>query len=90
MIHAITDGRDTSPTGGANFLATVSAGIAGAGAQVSHRTDYSLQGYVDRDKRWDRTKLAWDAIVLGRGAGPLPRPLMQSSSDMPGVRPTSF
>ncbi len=66
MIHAITDGRDTSPTGGSDFLATVSAGIAGTGAQIA--TVVGRYFAMDRDKRWVRTKLAWDAIVLGRGA----------------------
>ncbi len=66
MIHAITDGRDTSPTGGADFLAKVSAGIAGSGAQIA--TVIGRYFAMDRDKRWERSKLAWDAIVLGRGA----------------------
>ena len=66
MIHAITDGRDTSPTGGADFLAAVSTGIAGTGAAIA--TIVGRYYAMDRDKRWDRTKLAWDAIVLGRGA----------------------
>ncbi len=66
MIHAITDGRDTSPTGGAKFLGEVSAGIAGTGAQIA--TIVGRYFAMDRDKRWDRSKLAWDAIVLGRGA----------------------
>ena len=65
MIHAITDGRDTSPTGGAKFLATVCDGVAGTGAQLA--TVIGRYYAMDRDKRWDRTKLAWDAIVLGRG-----------------------
>ena len=65
FIHAITDGRDTSPTGGAKFLAAVSAGIAGTGATIA--TIIGRYFAMDRDKRWERTKLAWDAIVLGRG-----------------------
>ena len=66
LIHAITDGRDTSPTGGADFLATVSAGVAGTGATIA--TIVGRYFAMDRDKRWERVKLAWDAIVLGRGA----------------------
>ena len=66
MIHAITDGRDTSPTGGADYLATVEKGIAGTGAKIA--TVIGRYFAMDRDKRWDRNKLAWDAIVLGRGS----------------------
>ena len=65
FIHAISDGRDTSPTGGAGYLAAVEKGIAGSGAQVV--TVIGRYFAMDRDKRWERNKLAWDAIVLGRG-----------------------
>jgi 2,3-bisphosphoglycerate-independent phosphoglycerate mutase len=65
MVHAITDGRDTSPTGGADFLATVQAGLAPSGAKIA--TVIGRYFAMDRDQRWDRNKLAWDAIVLGRG-----------------------
>ena len=65
MVHAITDGRDTSPTGGADFLAHVEAGLQPSGAQIA--TVIGRYFAMDRDKRWERNKLAWDAIVLGRG-----------------------
>jgi 2,3-bisphosphoglycerate-independent phosphoglycerate mutase len=65
LIHAITDGRDTSPTSGAGFLAAVEKGVAGTGAQIA--TVIGRYFAMDRDKRWERNKLAWDAIVLGRG-----------------------
>ncbi len=65
LIHAITDGRDTSPTSGADYLATVEKGIAGTAAKVA--TVIGRYFAMDRDKRWERNKLAWDAIVLGRG-----------------------
>ena len=65
MVHAITDGRDTSPTGGAAFLAHVEAGLKPSGAQIA--TVVGRYYAMDRDKRWERNKLAWDAIVLGRG-----------------------
>jgi len=66
MIHAITDGRDTSPTGGADYLATVASQVHPTGAKIA--TVIGRYYAMDRDKRWDRNKLAWDAIVLGRGA----------------------
>jgi 2,3-bisphosphoglycerate-independent phosphoglycerate mutase len=66
MVHAITDGRDTSPTGGAGYLAAVEAGLAASGAKIA--TVVGRYFAMDRDKRWERVKVAWDAIVLGRGA----------------------
>jgi 2,3-bisphosphoglycerate-independent phosphoglycerate mutase len=65
LVHAITDGRDTSPTGGADYLAHVEAGLASSGAQIA--TVIGRYFAMDRDKRWERNKLAWDAVVLGRG-----------------------
>jgi len=65
MIHAITDGRDTSPTGGSGYLAKVEDEAAKCGARIA--TVIGRYFAMDRDKRWDRVKLAWDAIVLGKG-----------------------
>jgi 2,3-bisphosphoglycerate-independent phosphoglycerate mutase len=65
MVHAFTDGRDTSPTGGADFLDACSAGLTNSGAKIA--TVVGRYFAMDRDRRWDRTKKAWDAIVLGRG-----------------------
>jgi 2,3-bisphosphoglycerate-independent phosphoglycerate mutase len=62
VIHAFTDGRDTSPTSGAGFLARVD-GWEGA------RVGSVIGRYfgMDRDKRWDRTAKARDLLVEGRG-----------------------
>ena len=65
MVHAITDGRDTSPTGGAEYLAKLSADLVPSRAVIA--TVIGRYYAMDRDKRGERTKLAWDAIVLGRG-----------------------
>ena len=65
MIHAISDGRDTSPTGCSDYLATISAQTSRNGAHIA--TVVGRYYAMDRDQRWDRNKLAWDAIVLGRG-----------------------
>ena len=65
FIHAITDGRDTSPTGGQAYLAKVEDEAAKCGAPIA--TVIGRYFAMDRDKRWDRVKLAWDAIVLGKG-----------------------
>jgi 2,3-bisphosphoglycerate-independent phosphoglycerate mutase len=61
VIHAFTDGRDTPPTSGASSLAEVDGWPGSRIATVTGRY-YAM----DRDRRWDRTKLAWDAVVHGR------------------------
>lgn len=65
-IHAFTDGRDTAPHSGRGFVAGLEEAIREIGvgciATVSGRY-YAM----DRDKRWERTKLAYDAIVDGSG-----------------------
>ena len=65
MVHALTDGRDASPTGGAAILDK----CAGALAEIGGRIVTVVGRYfaMDRDRRWDRTKIAWDAIVMGKG-----------------------
>ena len=75
FIHAITDGRDTSPTGGQAYLAKVEDEAAKCGAHVA--TVIGRYFAMDRDQRWDRVKLAWDAIVLGKGE---PREVLASEA----------
>ncbi|MDQ6807892.1 MAG: 2,3-bisphosphoglycerate-independent phosphoglycerate mutase, partial [Verrucomicrobiota bacterium] len=65
LVHAFTDGRDASPTGGAGFMAHCAAGLEKSGAKIA--TIVGRYFAMDRDRRWDRTKKAWEAIVLGRG-----------------------
>lgn len=65
MVHAFTDGRDSSPTGGAAFLATCETELGRIGTQIP--TVVGRYFAMDRDRRWDRTKLAWDAVVRGIG-----------------------
>ena len=60
VIHAFTDGRDTAPDSGVRHLAEVEAWGGARVATVSGRY-YAM----DRDNRWDRTKLAYDALVGG-------------------------
>jgi 2,3-bisphosphoglycerate-independent phosphoglycerate mutase len=74
-IHAITDGRDTSPTGGAGYLSKVEDEAAKCGARIA--TVVGRYYAMDRDKRWDRVKLAWDVIVRGIGA---PRNVLASEA----------
>jgi 2,3-bisphosphoglycerate-independent phosphoglycerate mutase len=65
FVHAFTDGRDTDPKSGLAFIAELEAHLkatTGKIASVSGRY-YAM----DRDKRWERVKLAYDAMVLGEG-----------------------
>ncbi|MGJ8676584.1 MAG: 2,3-bisphosphoglycerate-independent phosphoglycerate mutase [Akkermansiaceae bacterium] len=64
-VHAITDGRDTSPTAGAEYLSYVEDELAKYGARIA--TVVGRYYAMDRDKRWERTEIAWNAIVHGIG-----------------------
>lgn len=65
-VHAFLDGRDVAPTIGSSQLRELQEEMKNIGvgkiATVSGRY-YAM----DRDKRWDRTELAYDAITLGQG-----------------------
>ena len=65
FVHAFTDGRDTSPTGGATYLKICEKELEKSGGKIV--TVVGRYFAMDRDRRWDRTKKAWDAVVLGRG-----------------------
>jgi 2,3-bisphosphoglycerate-independent phosphoglycerate mutase len=64
VFHAITDGRDTLPHGGAQYVDELERWLRSAGriGTVGGRF-YAM----DRDTRWERIKLAYDAIVHGEG-----------------------
>lgn len=64
-IHAFTDGRDTDPKSGLGFITELQQHLnssVGKIASVSGRY-YAM----DRDRRWERVKLAYDALVNGEG-----------------------
>ena len=65
LVHAFTDGRDASPTGGVGFLESCASELTKCGVRIA--TVIGRYFAMDRDRRWDRTKKAWDAIVFGRG-----------------------
>lgn len=61
-IHAFLDGRDTPPKSAQNYLETLESAITG----LPHCTIATVSGRyyaMDRDKRWDRVQLAYDAIT---------------------------
>jgi 2,3-bisphosphoglycerate-independent phosphoglycerate mutase len=66
VVHAFTDGRDTSPTGGARYLAALEEEMARLGVGVI-ATVAGRYHAMDRDKRWDRTRKAYRAIAEGHG-----------------------
>lgn len=66
-IHAFTDGRDTDPKSGVGFLKEVQEHCAGKKAKLVSVTGRYYA--MDRDKRWERVKLAYDALVNGTGTG---------------------
>ncbi|MBT8185587.1 MAG: 2,3-bisphosphoglycerate-independent phosphoglycerate mutase [Eudoraea sp.] len=64
-VHAFTDGRDVDPKSGINFLKDLEQFCSGKQTQLA-----SVVGRyyaMDRDKRWERVKLAYDLIVNGKG-----------------------
>lgn len=63
FIHAFTDGRDTDPKSGIDFLKTLQDQIKPAQIASVVGRYYAM----DRDKRWERIKLAYDLLVHGKG-----------------------
>ena len=69
FVHAFTDGRDTSPTGGVEFMKLLEARAREInGAHPAQVATVSGRYYaMDRDNRWDRTALAYHAMTRGEG-----------------------
>lgn len=64
-IHAFTDGRDTDPKSGLGYISELEQHISGTGAFIATVTGRYYA--MDRDKRWERVKLAYDALTNGKG-----------------------
>jgi 2,3-bisphosphoglycerate-independent phosphoglycerate mutase len=65
FIHAFMDGRDTDPHSGVGYLKDLTEHLKNSNAKIA-----SLIGRyyaMDRDKRWERIKQAWDLLVNGTG-----------------------
>ncbi len=64
-LHAFTDGRDVPPTSGKGYVQQIQSHLqlAGIGRIATVIGRYYA---MDRDKRWDRTKVAYDTMVLGQ------------------------
>jgi 2,3-bisphosphoglycerate-independent phosphoglycerate mutase len=67
FVHAFMDGRDTLPTSGAGYLAALQQKMREFGGKLA-----SVSGRyyaMDRDRRWEREKKAFDAMVKGQAEG---------------------
>ncbi len=65
FVHAFTDGRDVDPKSGKNYIQNLENYIANTTVKIA-----SVIGRyyaMDRDKRWERVKLAYDLLVYGHG-----------------------
>ncbi|MBE6199094.1 MAG: 2,3-bisphosphoglycerate-independent phosphoglycerate mutase [Rikenellaceae bacterium] len=65
FVHCFMDGRDTDPKSGKGFIADVEANLAKTTGKIA-----SIIGRyyaMDRDKRWERVKIAYDCLVNGVG-----------------------
>jgi 2,3-bisphosphoglycerate-independent phosphoglycerate mutase len=64
VVHAFTDGRDTLPKSAPGYIAELERWLRHAGRIGTVTGRYYA---MDRDRRWERTKLAYDAIVHAEG-----------------------
>jgi 2,3-bisphosphoglycerate-independent phosphoglycerate mutase len=67
-VHAFLDGRDTMPKSGLGYMQELLAYIGTIGSPARVASVSGRYYAMDRDRRWDRTALAYRAIVLGEGA----------------------
>ncbi|HQY11534.1 MAG TPA: 2,3-bisphosphoglycerate-independent phosphoglycerate mutase [Ferruginibacter sp.] len=65
LVHAFTDGRDTDPKSGLGFLRDLQDHLAKTAGSIATITGRYYA--MDRDKRWERVKIAYDSLVNGMG-----------------------
>ncbi len=65
MLHVFTDGRDTDPQSGHTFIAELQQHLDTTVGKIASVTGRYYA--MDRDKRWERVKIAYDALVNGVG-----------------------
>ena len=65
LVHAFTDGRDTDPKSGIGFIRELLAHMSSSTGKIASITGRYYA--MDRDKRWERVKIAYDALVHGIG-----------------------
>ncbi len=64
-VHAFTDGRDVDPKSGYGFISDLEDKLTESEAKLATVTGRYYA--MDRDKRWERVKIAYDALVNGEG-----------------------
>ncbi|MDD3010256.1 MAG: 2,3-bisphosphoglycerate-independent phosphoglycerate mutase [Bacteroidales bacterium] len=64
-IHALTDGRDTDPQSGLGFIQKLESHLAQSNGTIATLTGRYYT--MDRDKRWERIRMGYDALVHGKG-----------------------
>ena len=64
-VHCFTDGRDTDPKSGIHYIEELERHIMHNGGEIATITGRFYA--MDRDKHWERIKLAYDALVYGFG-----------------------
>lgn len=67
FIHAFTDGRDTDPKGGLNYMKQLLDFLEATNNPAKVVSIVGRYYAMDRDRRWERTKLAYDLLVNGKG-----------------------
>lgn len=65
FVHAFLDGRDTDPQGGAGYVTELQQHLRKTTGKIA--TVIGRYYAMDRDKRWERVKLAYDLLVHGKG-----------------------
>ncbi|MEO6669441.1 MAG: 2,3-bisphosphoglycerate-independent phosphoglycerate mutase [Ferruginibacter sp.] len=65
LVHAFTDGRDTDPKAGISYINDLQNHMTGTVGNIATLTGRYYA--MDRDKRWERVKIAYDAMVNGTG-----------------------
>jgi len=66
FIHVFTDGRDVSPDSAKSFIDKIEEKIQQLKAPIKIATVIGRYYAMDRDKRWERVKMAYDAIVCAK------------------------
>jgi len=65
LLHMITDGRDTLPKSALNYVKEIEPLLHESGGAIASITGRYYA--MDRDKRWERTELAWRALTMRKG-----------------------
>jgi len=65
FVHAFTDGRDVDPKSGYGFISDLEDHLNKTSCKLASVTGRYFA--MDRDKRWERVKLAYDALINGEG-----------------------